>query len=477
MTTKVQGLLTGYNDMADRSTTPDVKQNGHISGTFSSTAKAGTASKTRTSDYGQEYDLSMKAGNCASGPYATGTLGYYVNILNSGASKIQGAVDAAQDGDAINVATGNYDEDVNINKGLILKGSGDPTAKSFSLNAILGVGSGGIVAPIINVNPPAKIQDGVTLASTGGTVNVAAGTYNEDVNINKGLTLKGSGNPTTKSFSLNAILGAGSGGITAPIVNVNPSAKIQDGITLASSGGTVNVAEGTYKENVLIDKSLSLKGADADKTTVDGDKKGSVFTIGNKNSGVVVILSGITIKNGIGIKTTLEGRLGPNCAGGGIWSSARVSLYDAIISNNNAVYGGGGIYNKGTMDINRCSITLNDVQDLTIKNPTKGDGGGIYNEGTVYMNSGSIDHNTAAYGGGITNGGTLNLNGGSIDHNTARGYTGIEHIYQYDPIHDHWFYFDIIRPYEGYGGGIVNGGKIKGNVAIVHDNTPDDIYP
>jgi len=53
--------------------------------------------------------------------------------------------------------------------------------------------------------------------------------------------------------------------VTAPTVNVNqsgaPGAKIQDGILLAASGGTVNVGAGTYAQNVTVNKSLTLLGA------------------------------------------------------------------------------------------------------------------------------------------------------------------------------------------------------------------------
>jgi hypothetical protein len=60
-------------------------------------------------------------------------------------------------------------------------------------------GSSGVHAPTVNVNQlgvaGALIQDGVLLASSGGTVNVATGTYTETVTINKNLTLQGSGGP------------------------------------------------------------------------------------------------------------------------------------------------------------------------------------------------------------------------------------------------------------------------------------------
>src|SRR5205823_14417317 len=88
---------------------------------------------------------------------------------------------------------------VTINKGIIIQGfnaSGPfPTAAIFNLtnNAILGIGTGNITAPVVNVAVGSKIQDGMLLAdATGiGVVNVASGTFNENVIVNKDITLNG----------------------------------------------------------------------------------------------------------------------------------------------------------------------------------------------------------------------------------------------------------------------------------------------
>ncbi|MHB8119455.1 MAG: right-handed parallel beta-helix repeat-containing protein [Methanothrix sp.] len=164
---------------------------------------------------------------------------------------------------------------------------------------------------------------------------------------------------------------------------IKPGMKIQSAVNVAFGGDTVNVAAGTYKENVKIYKSLTVKGAGKGKTIVDGGGIGSVFTLG---------------------RTCVDNR------------NKNINLEGLNIKNGNAPYGG-GIANVG------CNVALTDVT-LT-GNTAKYGGGAICSTGIVTMNSGSITKNTANIGGGIYNYfGTVNLKGGSITGNTANSRGG-----------------------------------------------------
>ncbi len=150
-----------------------------------------------------------------------------------------------------------------------------------------------------------RIQEAINLVTTGGTVNVESGAYGEDDMIAKNLEIvgddTGGGDPTANSFTLTngAVFGAGSGGITAPEVYVNQvgavGALIQDGILLASSGGTVNVAAGTYAQQVNVDKSVALLGAQAGN---DANTRSAAFVDGSADPTLETIITASSVNPG-----------------------------------------------------------------------------------------------------------------------------------------------------------------------------------
>ncbi len=152
--------------------------------------------------------------------------------------------------------------------------------------------------------------------------------------------------------------------------------------------GIIYVGAGTYTDVFSIGKSVTVIGAGVSQTILDRSGNPQGILIDNI-SPPTVIISDLTIQN--------SDNAGP---GGGvvIWN-ANVTLRDCVIQNNTAS-SGGGIENWGALTIERCTISGN------VATGNFG-GGGIYNLGTLVLIDSSVVNNHAdtasANGGGILN--------------------------------------------------------------------------
>lgn len=114
--------------------------------------------------------------------------------------------------------------------------------------------------------------------------------------------------------------------------------KIQRAVDAAKPGATLLIGPGTYFENVVINKSVSLEGVSASETVVDGSFRGPVFVLGPPDPGagaeqISVKLTSMTITRGQGV------------TGGGISGNVlSLQLADCLIVSNQATQSGGGIY-------------------------------------------------------------------------------------------------------------------------------------
>jgi parallel beta-helix repeat protein len=149
--------------------------------------------------------------------------------------------------------------------------------------------------------------------------------------------------------------------------------KIQWAVNNASAGDTIIVRDGTYCENVVVDKSLTIKSENgAEYTTIDGGGSGDVVKITANN----VTIEGFTITGGsdwyAGLCIGSSGnKIISNKISNNWWGINRVSNNNQILNNNCSNNDWDGIALSGSNNIianNNCSNNDWDGIDLSGSN-------------------------------------------------------------------------------------------------------------
>ena len=192
-----------------------------------------------------------------------------------------------------------------------------------------------------------------------------------------------------------------------------------DTITFDSSlaGNTITLTQG----ELLVTGSMTITGLGASQLAIDGGMTSRIFDISNPNEQTSVTITGLTLQNGSGSGLYNDGyggaiyntqqltlafnRLTSNSAqfAGGAIDNDLAGLVTATgntITDNTAIYYGGGVVNSGSY------ISLNETVS---GNSTSNFGGGIYNEGIFIGTNDTIANNTVAIGlgGGLFNDATM----------------------------------------------------------------------
>ena len=192
--------------------------------------------------------------------------------------------------------------------------------------------------------------------------------------------------------------------------------SLREAIANAAAGETINFSSVSAitltSGELVIDKNLIISGLGASNLVIQRSTTSGTpdFRIFNISSGTVII-SGLTVSNG------------RDDVGGGIYSSAELTLNDCVVTNNFATESGGGIFSTSTMTISNCVVRGNSAAGET----GDGFGGGIYNAGTASAITSTIGNNSitsgtgGGFGGGIYNDATLTLTSSIINGNSAKG--------------------------------------------------------
>jgi predicted outer membrane repeat protein len=197
--------------------------------------------------------------------------------------------------------------------------------------------------------------------------------------------------------------------VTSTTLFVNPAGAQTTGCTSSGSGAcqtitegitaaealtgdvvTIDVAAATYDEQLVISSTiptLTIHGAGASSTTIDGSGTGCDVTI---NDGEVTV-SGMTITDG------------DSNDGGGVCNNDEVTLTDDTISHDQGFEGGG---------VNNGTDTSATITDVTFSHDSAtGDGGAVYvgSQAGVNITDSPFSGDSADEGGGVFNGGGVAL--------------------------------------------------------------------
>lgn len=148
----------------------------------------------------------------------------------------------------------------------------------------------------------------------------------------------------------------------------------------------IDIVAGTYIENVVITRALTLSGQDADATVtvIDGGGLDSVIDV-LVVGGPDVNISNLTVQNGLASN------------GGGIYAGTGVVLDNVIVQQNVASNTGGGIY------VFDGPLTMTNT--LVIDNQASSAGGGVDVRFDSSISDSQILNNQIQPGGGVTQGG------------------------------------------------------------------------
>ena len=242
--------------------------------------------------------------------------------------------------------------------------------------------------------------------------------------------------------------------------NCDTDCSLREAIITANAlpgADTIQLPDGTYTLSIVggdedasttgdldITDDLTIIGASAANTIIDGAEIDRVFEVDPASAGVIVDISHVTVKNGSAPEN--YDYVIVRTSGGGIHNRGTLTLTDVVITGNKAIYFGygGGLHNVGTANLVAVKISGNmgytgggignlgtlTVVDCVISgnraSGAGGDGGGLRNGGTAEIRNTTVSGNEVVgyNGGGIANGSILNVINSTVSGNKARLHGG-----------------------------------------------------
>ncbi len=249
----------------------------------------------------------------------------------------------------------------------------------------------------------ANMQSGLKMARAAGNFNVNSTIDEDDDNPGDGICHTSSGFCTLRAAisESNALAGPNEVDIPAGTYTLSIAGRDED----SNATGDLDITS-----------VITMVGAGATSTIIDANQIDRVIHVTSTGS---LQVSGLTLKDGQ-LNTGQS-----NTFGGGLYNQGAVDIINLIVSNNTAE-SGAGIYNDPGKTVTTKNIAV--INNLVTDTAT-GTGGGITNKGTLNITNGTISGNTvssigSANGGGIAVFGTSNLRSVTVANNTAASNNG-----------------------------------------------------
>ena len=302
--------------------------------------------------------------------------------------------------------------------------------------------TGGSISIISTLTVPGQyttIQAAINAASTGDTVQVSDGTYDENIDfIGKDITVvsvNGAGSTTIQGA-------AGNNDAVVSFENGEGSGAVLDGFTINNQASN-SLTRGVY----ISGATPTIQNSVIEGNAPISNNGGGVYINNSAPSFDNVMIRSNTAANRSGCGMYIEGAAGGatitnstiggsgtpnNCtngSGGGIYytgsSTGTLSISDSAISYNQSSNRAGGLYLTNITN----TVTLTDT--VIDNNSSINEGGGIYMSGasttlTISGSSSSISSNTGRGGTGIYANatGAVSITDATIDNNVGTGNGG-----------------------------------------------------
>ena len=355
------------------------------------------------------------------------------------------------------------------------------------------------------VNPGELIQDYIDNAMSGDTITIKTGIFNENLVIDKSLTLIGAGSSESGTVVDGNNFGTvfSIGGLDPNIDVILKNMLIRGGLSALGSGiynkGKLDVEDCAVSGNTASNGQGTAMGGgiynlgtlileDCTVSKNNADRGGGIYNSGatsikdtTVSENTAAYAAGIYSDSGLDSSslTVIDSTVSENIASeldGGIWNGryGTATIDGSTISGNIGGMSGGGISNQGSMTIEGTTITGNSV---TVPNEwTAIGGGGISNSGTLTVADTIISLNKANHGlgGGIINGGSATITDSTISDNTARVGGGMDNLQNGQMTVTNSIISKNTADGNVGGGGIINSGNlfIGGTSQIIENRCP-----